>query len=223
MWANDAWYTCVYTCTPQWPNLPFSMPRKAYGPECNSNRCTQRWCYPQQLCKGNGLGIGRGVVAAAVPMAGSGFRLDQRVFAGWFIVGPVWLKMCRIVTKHPGDAEESSPQLRFFHRFARFKTIHQSVFKHPKTKIRRQNSKSPAGRWRPTWWVTTLPWTPVPRARFPDNNMMFLACAVCLPGRWKYFKLEIPCLIHRCPSSTEVQLLRCSKKCIVYSRCVKYV
>lgn len=150
------------------------------------------------------------------------FRFPTCVW-GWFIVGPVWLKMCRIVTKHPGDAEESSPQLRFFHRFARFKTIHQSVFKHPKTKIRRQNSKSPAGRWRPTWWVTTLPWTPVPRARFPDNNMMFLACAVCLPGRWKYFKLEIPCLIHWCPSSTEVQLLRCSKKCIVYSRCVKYV
>ena len=107
MWAKDAWYTCEYTCTPQRLNLPFSMPRKAYGPECNSNRCTQRWCYPQQLCKGNGLGIGRGVVAAAVPMAGS--VVSNVGPWGWFIVRTCWLKMCRIVTKHPGDGEESSP------------------------------------------------------------------------------------------------------------------
>lgn len=174
-------HVCIYTYTSM-TQLAIFNASKAYGPECNSNRCTQRWCYPQQLCKGNGLGIGRGVVAAAVPMAGSGFRLDQRVFAGWFIVGPVWLKMCRIVTKHPGDAEESSPYIplpvfpkvlpgskRSINRFL----THQNQNQAPKTP-----SKSPAGRWRPTWWVTTLPWTPVPRGRFPDDNMMFLACAV---------------------------------------------
>ena len=63
-------HVCIYMYTSM-TQLAIFNASKAYGPECNSNRCTQRWCYPQQLCKGNGLGICRGVVAAAVPMAGS--------------------------------------------------------------------------------------------------------------------------------------------------------
>ena len=68
---------------------------------------------------------------------------------GWFIVRTCWLKMCRIVTKHPGDGEESSPLPVFPNVFARFKTIHQSVLNTPKPKSGAKKSIQVAG-----WKVT---------------------------------------------------------------------